>query len=88
MSNYYNLLDYILKLRSGEVDTDTIKENIVTKISLVSLDNNKRERGFLNFHNCFLHTISSFALEMGSGEENTFTTNWKPEYITYETSAI
>lgn len=88
MLNYYNLLDYMLQLKTGEVDTDTIRENVTKVISIISLDNSKRERGLLNFHNCFLHSISSIALEMGSAEENVFTTNWKPEYVTYSTSTI
>jgi SUMO ligase MMS21 Smc5/6 complex component len=88
MLNYYNLLEYLLQLKSGKVSTETLKENIINNISLTSLDNNKRKRGILSFKNCLIHSISSFSLEYGTAEENQFTTNWLYEHLIYEKVAI
>jgi hypothetical protein len=84
-TNYTNLIEFIQRSRYGQnLDVNFIKDNVVDRINVVMLDNEKRENKIIYFTKAFLTNVSSLSLIYGSSDEASFTTNWIYEEMLYE----
>lgn len=88
LDNYYNLLTFMQKIRYGEIDAESLRKSAVNAIEVEILDNQKRIRGTLKFTECYLLSLSSLPLVMGSSEEVVFTCNFSYEEIQLTKSSI
>ncbi len=79
--NYYNLFEWMLAVKHGQVNTDQIRRNTIKSIEIELLDNQKRHRGSLIFTNSLLTSLSSLSMNMGSSDEVMFTANFVYEEI-------
>lgn len=75
--NYTNLVEYMQELKYGQnVPTTYLKDNVVKNISIVILDNQRRDKKIIYFTDCFLASISSLGLIYGDDTEVSFVTTW------------
>lgn len=89
MKNYLYLFEWMRSMRTGDaVPEDLIRKYTVKNISILILDNQKRNIATLMFTECFLLTLSSLSLEMGGSDEVSFTANFSYEEIKYLTKGI
>lgn len=81
MLNYFYIYNWCLKLRNqNNLDAKKFfRQNYISDIVIVFLDNEKRPKVKYKFTNCFLTNISSLPLEYGSANELTFDVSFKYE---------
>jgi len=89
--NYLNFLDWIRSLRYGDIDTTN--SNLISKYFINSVDVNflnaaKKTIATISFKDCLPTMISSLALEYGSSNEVTWTSNLKFRLMEYHTIDI
>jgi hypothetical protein len=93
MLNYIYLFEWMRGLKYGDVTNFNNEEEFFRKYTIKAiviniLDNQKRTIAYWKFSECFLLTLSSLPLEMGTSEEITFTSNFSYEEISYDTKGI
>ena len=76
LTNYINILEWILAVRYHEVDTDILRRNTIKEINIDILDNQKRKKSTMKFSECMITSLSSLSMNMGSSEETEFTCNF------------
>jgi len=84
LTNYINFVEFVQELRSGNVDTETLKENVIKKLNVIFLDNQRRETYKIYFTNCFIESLSSLPLSMGDDSEITFTVTMTYDDMLFE----
>lgn len=91
MKNYLYLFKYMKDLKYGIAipeQENFIRKYTVKTININILDNQKRETVIWSFTECFLLSMSSLPLIMGSSEQVTFSCNFSYEEILYKTKSI
>jgi len=89
MKNYLYFFNWMRSMRTGTaVPDDLIRKYTIKNISILILDNQKRNIATLMFTECFLLTLSSLSLEMGGSEEVTFTANFSYQEVLFQTKGI
>ena len=86
--NYFNMFQYILRLRYGETDNPSKrrKENLarlydIKTISLLLLDNQRITRKIIEFSECFIVGLSELIFEFGQAEKVPFVVNFKYQEV-------
>jgi hypothetical protein len=90
--NYGNLVEYIQRLRYGDLNNvstrqyrDQLARNYTIKAIDVSLlDNQNRPQFVISFKECFIRSISSISLQHGVSEDVSFTINVAYEQMLIE----
>jgi hypothetical protein len=89
--NYINLYYWMLQVRYGELDQDydgLFRKYAIKRINVEILDNEKRVNAIIYFTNCFLTSLSSLSLQMGTSDEVEFTVNLSYETCEFQTKNI
>jgi len=89
MLNYIYLFEWMRGMKYGDVEDFERKEDYFRKytikaITINILDNQKRDIAYWKMTECFLLSVGSLPLEMGTSEEVTFTCNFSYSEIFYE----
>jgi len=71
--NYFNLVYFMVKLRAGELTSQTVRDNLIKRIDFILLDNQKREKLKIYFTKAFPISVSSLNMGYGEDEEVSFT---------------
>lgn len=78
--NYVNLAEWMQSIKYGQdLTTEYLIDSVVKNISVVILDNQRREKKIVYFTNCFLISLGSLPLVYGTDEEVPFLTTWSYE---------
>ncbi len=85
LKNYYNMFTWIMSVRFGDnITTEKVRDENIKKIQIILLDNEKRKKGILGFKDCFLLSLSSLSLNMGTAEEIEFTCNFSYKVVNFD----
>ncbi len=80
MENYTNFVEFMQQMRYGsELTEDFLRKNVIKKINVLILDNQKRTKKIVYFTNAFLTNLSSLSLIYGSHDESFFTATFDYE---------
>lgn len=84
--NYINLLEYLQKLKYGQNLPETyLKDNVVKRLNVIFLDNQKRSKKIIYFTQCYLSSIGSLDLTNGTDDEIIFNTIWQYDEMLVDT---
>lgn len=89
--NYLYLLQWMMSRRYGNIDTskdDRNWQNVINRITIHALDNQKREISQIYFTDCNLVNLSSFPLDFGTEEEIIFTCSFSYREIGFEIISV
>ena len=85
--NYLYFLQWMLSIRYGNIDKtrdDRLWKNVIDRINIDILDNQKRDIAKIYFTEARLLNLSSLSFVFGSDEEIIFTTNFSYREIGFE----
>lgn len=85
--NYFAFLNWMLSIRYGQIDTskdDRLWQNVIDRIDVTILDNQKRDVGHIYYTEARLTYLSSIALDFGVEDEVTFTTNFSYREVGFD----
>ena len=79
--NYFFMASYVMNMRYGINDSKDfdyrMKKNVIKKISISILDNQKNVCGYIHYDNCIPSSISGIEVNYYTADEIEFTVSFK-----------